>query len=98
GMRERGDGLGLALEAGERVGVRGQLRGEDLDRDLPVELRVARPVDLAHPARAERREDLVGTETGAGAESHEIGRILFRARLVEGRLRGPDSYLSLSAT
>ena len=48
-MRERGDGLGLALEARERVGVRGQLRGEDLDGDLAVELRVARAVDLAHP-------------------------------------------------
>ena len=43
---------------------------EDLDGDVAVELRVARAVDLAHAARAERREDLVGTETGSGDESH----------------------------
>ncbi len=65
-MRQRGDGLGLALEPRERVGVRGQLRREDFDGDLPVELRVARAVDLAHPARAERREDLVGAELRSG--------------------------------
>jgi hypothetical protein len=49
GVRERGDRLGLALEAGERVGVRGQLRREDLDGDVPVELRVAGAV-LPSPA------------------------------------------------
>jgi hypothetical protein len=75
-MRERGDGLGLALEARERVGVGGQLRGEDLDGDVAVELRVAGAVDLAHPAGAERREDFVGPETGPGSQRHGGGAIL----------------------
>ena len=30
---------------------------------------VARPVDLSHPARADRREDLVGTELRSGGEA-----------------------------
>ena len=47
GVIERGDGLGLALEALERL-RRGRVGGEDLDRDQPVEARVARAVDLAH--------------------------------------------------
>ena len=63
-MRERRDGLRLALEPRERVGIGGDGFGEDLDRDVAVELRVPRPVDLAHAARAERREDLVGAEAG----------------------------------
>ena len=46
----------------------GQMGGEDLDRDVPVELRVPRAVDLAHPARAEGREDLIGAKARAGSE------------------------------
>ena len=69
-MRERGDGLGLALESGERFGVAGELVGQDLDRDVALQPRVARPVDLAHPARAERGEDLVGAEAGTGRQGH----------------------------
>ena len=65
-MREGRDRLRLALEPGERVGIRGDGLGQDLDRDVPIELLVPRPVDLPHPARAERGEDLVGTETGPG--------------------------------
>ena len=76
-MRERRDGLRLALEPGERVRIGGDGLREDLDRDVPVELPVPRPVDLAHPARAERREDLVGAETGPGGDCHEVtARIL----------------------
>jgi hypothetical protein len=31
----------------------------DLDRDLAIQLRVARAIDLAHAAGAERRDDFV---------------------------------------
>ena len=71
-VRERRDGLGLALEAGQRVGVRRQVRREDLDGHLAIELRVARAVDLAHPPGAERREDLVGPEPCSGGETHRM--------------------------
>ena len=56
--------LRLALEALAQLLVGGQVLRQDLDGDGPLEARVPRPVDLAHPARAERREDLVGTEPG----------------------------------
>ncbi len=71
-MREGGDRLRLPLEARERRGVAGDALGKDLDRDVPVEPRVPRPVDLAHPARAERRQDLVGAETCPGWECHRM--------------------------
>ena len=54
-MRQRRDGLRFALEPRERVGIRGDGLGQDLDRDVPIELLVPRPVDLSHPTRAERR-------------------------------------------
>ena len=71
-MRQRRDRLGLALEPGERVGIRGEVRRQHLDRDVAVELRVSRPIDLAHAPRADRREDLVGTQPVAGGERHSV--------------------------
>ena len=45
---------------------------KDFDRDVATELRVARAIDLAHAAGAERRQNLVGAETSARRESHEL--------------------------
>ena len=68
-VREGGHGLRLALEplAGGRV--RRHARGKNLQRDLAAQPRVLRPVDLPHPALAERREDLVRAEFRAGSET-----------------------------
>src|SRR5262252_8475301 len=49
----------------------GRLR-EDLDRDFPSEARVAGPIDFTHAAGAERAQNLVCTETGAGMEWHVL--------------------------
>ena len=51
-----------ARSACSRSGVLREARRQDLDRDLAPEPRVLRPVDLAHPSGADRREDLVGAE------------------------------------
>ncbi len=40
--------------------------GQDLDRDLALEVRVRGAIDLAHPARAERRDDFVGAQASTG--------------------------------
>src|SRR5437773_9799113 len=47
-------------------GIRRERIRQDFDRDVAIELRVARPIDLAHPAGAERRENLVLPEAGSG--------------------------------
>src|SRR5262249_39975950 len=89
GMRERGDGARLPLEPFERRGVAGEIRGQDLDRHLAPEARIARPVDLAHSSRAERREDLVRPETGARGKAH---RGLWR----DSTFGRPDAWLARS--
>ena len=68
-MRQRGDRLRFSLEAcaGRRIGR--ECFGQDLDRDVPIQFRVARAIHLAHAASAERRDDLIGAEACAGAES-----------------------------
>ena len=57
-MVERGDGAGLAFEPRARIGIGGDLGRQDFDRDRAVEPRIAGAIDLAHAARAERRDDL----------------------------------------
>ena len=67
--RER---LGFAGESREPVRVTGEQIREDLERDIAVELRVARAVDLAHAAGANGGDHFIGTETGAGSEGQPL--------------------------
>ena len=48
----------FAGESGELLGG-GGMQADDLQRDVPLQVRVARAIDLAHPARAQQRDDLI---------------------------------------
>ena len=67
-MIQRGEHFRFALKARESIGIGRQRRGQDLDRDLALQLRVGRPIHLAHAAFADLRGDFVDAETGAGDE------------------------------
>ena len=69
-MIERGEHRGLALETRATVGVVGERTRQEFDRDLAIQRRVPRAVHLAHAALADRRNDLVDAETGAGDNFH----------------------------
>jgi hypothetical protein len=71
---EARDRARLALEAGADLGVVDEVRRKHLDRDFAAEPRIARAIDLAHAAGAERGEDFVGTEASRGGERHERHR------------------------
>jgi hypothetical protein len=76
-MTHRGQRLRLALKARDALLVLEELVWQDFDRNLASELGVLRPIDLPHPARAERREDLVGAEPCACGERHlDLFRLL----------------------
>jgi hypothetical protein len=70
GMAESRHRARLALEARQALPVARECLGEHLERHLPPEPGVERPVHLPHAARAERGDDLVGPEAGAGSEGH----------------------------
>jgi hypothetical protein len=71
--RER---LRFAREARQPIGIgREQLR-QDLQRDIAIELRVTRAVDLSHPAGAKWGEDFVRTDSGASRQGHAAKLIL----------------------
>jgi hypothetical protein len=61
---QRGEHLRFALETRHALGVCGEALRQDFERDVATQLRVARPIHLAHAARAERGENLIGTELG----------------------------------
>ena len=63
---QRCEHLRFATESGEAIGIVGNGGKQDLDRNVAIQLRVAGAIDLTHPARTERGEDLERTETGAG--------------------------------
>ena len=63
-MIQRRERLRFALEPREPLGIGGERLGQDLDRDVATELRVARAIDLAHAAGPEGGEDLVRADTG----------------------------------
>ena len=58
-MIERSERARLALEACMPVGIGGEAGGQDLDRDVATELRVARAINFAHPARSEQGSNFV---------------------------------------
>ena len=70
-MGERRDDPGLAAEAIERRRI--EWAPQHLDRHLASESRVGGAVDLAHAARADQREDAVGTESCAFSQGHYGG-------------------------
>lgn len=59
GMVECAGGAGFELEALPPPGVRGDLGRQDFQRHRSAEARIARPVNLAHPAGAEKGEDFI---------------------------------------
>ena len=70
GMIERGEYPRLASEARQPGRVVRELLGKYLDRDLAAKAQIGGAVDLAHPARPERRTNLVSPEPDAWRKSH----------------------------
>ena len=58
--------LRLLLEAAQPLRIARERRRQHLDRDVPLESLVARPVHLAHSSGANLAEDLVGAELRSG--------------------------------
>ena len=93
-MVERSEDLSLALETRDTLLISREARGEDLDRDLSAQLRVARAKHLAHSARAERRKNLVRTEACSRSQHPAFG-IYFLFFAVARRLLHPGPHVLL---
>src|SRR6266849_2085495 len=74
-VQGRGGG-GLPFEPRQPLAIRGKLRRQNLHRDMTLETCVERQEDLSHPPRAQRRDDLVGTQTGARTDPTRVRRLV----------------------
>jgi hypothetical protein len=70
----------LALEARQPFGVLREEVGQHLDRHVPLEVRVLRAIDFAHPARADLGRDFVRTEACTGGKGHRPSQFYAMAR------------------
>ena len=75
-MIQRGEDFRFALKPRHSFRVSNEGLRQDLDGDIAIEPRVARPIHFAHPASPEGRENLVRTEARAIGQGHESGLIL----------------------
>jgi hypothetical protein len=71
-VREAGRHAGLSQESLARLRVAGEVRGQDLDGDVAIELHVAREVHDAHAAAAELALERVFAGQGS-LEVKELG-------------------------
>ena len=69
-MIQCGGRAGFELEACEAIGIDRHIRGQDLDRDFPVQSRVTRAVHLAHSTCAQSGKHLIWTEV---LTDHSVG-------------------------
>src|SRR5207237_8663820 len=67
----------LAREAGAPIRIERDCGGNNLQRDVAAKFRIARAIHLAHPARAERRDDLIRPQAAAGADGHGAAFVAF---------------------
>jgi len=61
-MVQRGERLRLPREARHAIRIARKGGRQELQRDVAIQLGVARPIDLAHTPGTERGEDLVRPE------------------------------------
>ena len=72
-MIQRREDFGFALEPHQPLGVcRNGLR-QDLDRDLPLQVRVSSAIHLTHAAHADLGGDFIGADTSSCYEGHGAG-------------------------
>ena len=71
-MVQRREQLRFAMKARQALRVAGDFRQQHFDRDVAVELRVARAVHLAHAACPEQRLNLIPAEPRSNAQRHGI--------------------------
>src|SRR4029079_10734079 len=87
GVRERSDGFHFAFEAHQEFFVLGQARGQNLDRDGGIVLRVERLVDGAHAAAADGAEYLQLADRQTGRQligDHFAPALLFEENFLNG--------------
>ena len=68
--------MGLLLTTAQTLNISRIGHGQNLDRQVAPESRIAGSVDFTHSPRAERRENFVRAEFGTRGQSHVVVRVI----------------------
>ena len=71
-MIERSEQPRLSIEPRQSIRIERRRGGEDLDRHIAAEPRIARAIDLAHSPGSDGADDLVRSQAGARTQSHRL--------------------------
>src|SRR5262245_58063535 len=71
-MVEDAGGAGFVLETPDALAIDRLEQRQDLDRDLPPEARIRRPVDFPHRTSADQVDDFVWAQLNALAEGRPL--------------------------
>ena len=64
--------LGFAGESRQSIGIGGEGVRQNLQRDIAIELRIARAIHLTHASFTDRRGDLIDAEAPTGCEGQTL--------------------------
>ena len=87
-VQSRG-GLRLLLKAPETVGILRHKERQDLDRDFPLQNRIAGAIHLAHSASTQEAENFIAIQLCSGTQGH--GGLIINVAL------GPEMHSSEAA-
>lgn len=73
GMVQSGDGSGFSVEALKLLGIGGDVSGQKLERDDPVQVRVMRPIHFSRATGPDESRDFVGAQARSPSHSLQIG-------------------------
>ena len=76
-MVQRREHFGFSLKPRKPLRIPDERRGQNFQRDVAVELRVASAIDLARPTHTNGRNDFVRSEARASNECHRR-QVLYR--------------------
>ena len=77
-MVQGGNKLCFALEPGDKMGVLFQIRVQQLDRDVALELRIERFPDLGHAPMAQLLLELIFAEASWTCTHHSLSSFMSR--------------------
>ncbi|HLK50913.1 MAG TPA: hypothetical protein VKT49_22380 [Bryobacteraceae bacterium] len=76
GMRDGCHCFRLALKTGKRLRIPRQPLRQNLDRHFAMQPRIARSVNLTHPARTHQSHNFIGAQSVTRSERHGVPTIL----------------------
>src|SRR6516225_409425 len=80
GMTEGSRGLGFHLKTAQPLRVARPEFGQYFDRDVTLQRSIASPIDLAHSARAQGRNYLIGIDPRPDDQWHMFGGLYLESR------------------